>query len=83
MLTDLDEVRGEIARETEICIVGAGAAGLTIARRLLGKGHLIGKLGSDEKIYMQVPFIGDDEVDELAEAVIATWAGGRRSAIAY
>lgn len=43
------------------------------AERLLGKGHLIAKLGTDEKIYMQVPFIGDDEVEELAEAVIATW----------
>lgn len=44
------------------------------AERLLGKGHLIAKLGTDDKIYMQVPFIGDDEVEELAEAVIATWS---------
>lgn len=44
------------------------------AERLLGKGHLIAKLGTDEKIYLQVPFIGDDEVEELAEAVIATWS---------
>ena len=44
------------------------------AERLLGKGHLIAKLGTDEKIYMQVPYIGDDEVEELAEAIIATWA---------
>lgn len=43
------------------------------AERLLGKGHLIAKLGTDEKIYMQVPYIGDDEVEELAEAIIATW----------
>src|SRR5262249_22552037 len=32
------------------------------AERLLGKGHLIAKLDSDEKVYCQVPFIGDDEV---------------------
>lgn len=43
------------------------------AERLLGKGHLITKLGTDEKTYLQVPYIGDDEVDELAEAVISSW----------
>ncbi|MGB8843625.1 MAG: FtsK/SpoIIIE domain-containing protein [Aliidongia sp.] len=43
------------------------------AERLLGKGHLIAKLGTDEKIYLQVPYIGDDEVEELAEAIISTW----------
>ncbi|MFG1392321.1 FtsK/SpoIIIE domain-containing protein [Xanthobacter agilis] len=44
------------------------------ADRLLGKGHLIAKLGTDDKTYMQVPYIGDDEVEELADAVIATWS---------
>ncbi|CAO4157155.1 FtsK/SpoIIIE domain-containing protein [Methylorubrum extorquens] len=44
------------------------------AERLLGKGHLIAKLGTDDKIYLQVPFIGDDEVEELASAVIASWS---------
>lgn len=44
------------------------------AERLLGKGHLIAKLGTDERIYMQVPYIGDEEVDELAAAVIASWS---------
>lgn len=43
------------------------------AERLLGKGHLIAKLGTDDKIYLQVPYIGDDEVEELAEAIISTW----------
>jgi S-DNA-T family DNA segregation ATPase FtsK/SpoIIIE len=43
------------------------------AERLLGKGHLIAKLQSDEKVYLQVPYIGDEEVEELAAAVIATW----------
>ena len=45
------------------------------AERLLGKGHLIAKLGTDERTYMQVPYIGDEEVDELAAAVIDTWSG--------
>lgn len=46
------------------------------AERLLGKGHLIAKLDTDEKIYLQVPYIGDDEVEELAAAVIASWPRG-------
>jgi S-DNA-T family DNA segregation ATPase FtsK/SpoIIIE len=50
------------------------------ADRLLGKGHLIAKLDTDDKIYLQVPYIGDDEVEELAEAVIATWTEARREA---
>lgn len=50
------------------------------ADRLLGKGHLIAKLDTDEKIYLQVPFIGDDEVEELADAVIATWTEARQEA---
>ncbi|WP_354288333.1 FtsK/SpoIIIE domain-containing protein [Sphingomonas sp. UYEF23] len=56
------------------------ALGETGADRLLGKGHLIAKLDTDDKIYLQVPFIGDDEVEELADAVIATWAEARREA---
>jgi S-DNA-T family DNA segregation ATPase FtsK/SpoIIIE len=43
------------------------------AERLLGKGHLIAKLDSDEKVYCQVPFIGEDEVFRLAEAIGAGW----------
>ncbi len=44
------------------------------AERLLGKGHLIAKLDTDERIYLQVPFIDEDDVEELAKAVIETWA---------
>jgi len=55
--------------------IALGEAG---ADRLLGKGHLIAKLDTDDKIYLQVPFIGDDEVEELADAVIATWLEARR-----
>ncbi len=50
------------------------------AERLLGKGHLIAKLDTDDKVYLQVPFIGDEEVDDLAEAVIASWMEQRRQA---
>ena len=57
--------------------IALGEAG---ADRLLGKGHLIAKLDTDDKIYLQVPFIGDDEVEALAEAVIATWLEARREA---
>lgn len=44
------------------------------AERLLGKGHLIAKLDSDEKIYAQVPFIDEDEVEDLVDAIAAAWA---------
>ncbi|MBY0332886.1 MAG: hypothetical protein K2X49_19685 [Acetobacteraceae bacterium] len=43
------------------------------AERLLGKGHLIAKLDSDEKVYCQVPFIDEEEVFQLAEAIAAGW----------
>ncbi|MBN8815813.1 MAG: hypothetical protein J0J06_10230 [Sphingomonas sp.] len=46
------------------------------ADRLLGKGHLIAKLDSDEKIYAQVPFIDEDDVEELVDAIVATWKRG-------
>ncbi len=39
MLSDLADGAGDLVRDSEICIVGAGVAGLTIARRLLEKGH--------------------------------------------
>ncbi|GHD20794.1 hypothetical protein GCM10016234_33510 [Tianweitania populi] len=57
--------------------IALGEAG---ADRLLGKGHLIAKLDTDDKIYLQVPFIGDEEVEELADAVISTWLEARREA---
>lgn len=43
------------------------------AERLLGKGHIIAKLGSDEKIYGQVPFIGEDEIAVVADAIKRAW----------
>jgi S-DNA-T family DNA segregation ATPase FtsK/SpoIIIE len=50
------------------------------AERLLGKGHLIAKLDSDEKVYCQVPFIGEDEVFRLAEAIAAGWSNAAATA---
>jgi S-DNA-T family DNA segregation ATPase FtsK/SpoIIIE len=50
------------------------------ADRLLGKGHLIAKLDTDDKVYLQVPYIGDEEVEDLANAVIATWSGAMQRA---
>ena len=38
-MLDLDEIGGAITRRTEICVVGAGAAGITLTRRLLAAGH--------------------------------------------
>jgi DNA segregation ATPase FtsK/SpoIIIE, S-DNA-T family len=44
------------------------------AERLLGKGHIIAKLGnSDEKIFAQVPFINEDDVMDLAVAIREAW----------
>ena len=43
------------------------------AERLLGKGHMIAKLGSDEKIYGQVPYIRDDEIRTLAAIIAKIW----------
>lgn len=51
MLSDLAEARGELARESEICVIGAGAAGLTIARRLIAAGHSVVLLESGGRDY--------------------------------
>ena len=52
------------------------------AERLLGKGHLIAKLESDEKVYAQVPFLGEEDVFRLAEAIGAGWAKVQASELA-
>src|SRR5688500_15028554 len=51
VLTDLGQATGSVARETEICVIGAGAAGLTLARRLLAKGHSLILLESGGRDY--------------------------------
>ena len=44
------------------------------AESLQGKGHIIAKLGTNEKIYGQVPFIEQDEARSMASAIASAWA---------
>ena len=44
------------------------------AEKLLSKGHLIAKLGTDDKTYGQVPFISKHEIIGLAQAIARAWA---------
>ena len=44
------------------------------AESLQGKGHIIAKLGTNEKIYGQVPFIEQDEARSIASAIASSWA---------
>jgi choline dehydrogenase-like flavoprotein len=39
MLVDLEDVEGTVRRRTDICVIGAGAAGICLTRRLLDAGH--------------------------------------------
>jgi choline dehydrogenase-like flavoprotein len=41
LLIDLDDIDGTIELEGEVCVVGAGAAGISLTRRLLAKGHTV------------------------------------------
>ncbi|NSY68405.1 DNA translocase FtsK [Agrobacterium tumefaciens] len=44
------------------------------AEKLLGGGHLIAKIDSDEKFYAQVPFLDpEEETAKLGEAIILGW----------
>ena len=51
MITDLAEAAGALERDTEVCVIGAGAAGLTVARRLLAKGCSVVLLESGGRDY--------------------------------
>lgn len=42
--------------------------------KLLGKGHIIAKIDSDDKIYGQVPFLNSDEAATLAETIGRAWS---------
>jgi len=39
MFIDTNQLRGNLTREHDICIAGAGAAGSSLAREFLGTGH--------------------------------------------
>jgi choline dehydrogenase-like flavoprotein len=45
-LIDLDQAAGRIDLETDVCVVGAGAAGISLARRLLSSGVQVALLES-------------------------------------
>lgn len=47
------------------------------AERLLGGGHMVAKLDTDEKIYLQVPFVSEREVEILAAAIARSWSSVR------
>lgn len=51
MLSDLAEAADTIERDAEVCIIGAGAAGLTVARRLLQRGRSVVLLESGGRDY--------------------------------
>lgn len=51
MLSDLACAASDLDRDTEICVIGAGAAGLTVARRLLANGHEVVLLESGGRDY--------------------------------
>ena len=44
------------------------------AEDLQGKGHVIAKLGTNDKIYGQVPFIEQEEARTMANAIAEAWA---------
>ena len=39
LLIDLDQAGEDLSLEGEVCVIGAGAAGISLARRLLAAGH--------------------------------------------
>ena len=41
LLIDLQDIDGAIELEGEVCVIGAGAAGISLARRLLKRGHTV------------------------------------------
>lgn len=43
------------------------------AEKLLGKGHIVAKLGNDQKIFGQVPFISESEIGIVADAIRTAW----------
>ena len=48
------------------------------AEDLQGKGHVIAKLGTNDKIYGQVPFIEQEEARSIANAIAEAWTSKPR-----
>lgn len=81
MLMDLDLAEGAVERDAEVCIIGAGAAGLTVARRLLARGRSVILLESGGRDYeAEVADLNEgenvgEEYYELAHARLRFFGG--------
>mgnify|MGYP006286547751 CR=1 FL=1 len=63
MFTDLRSLSGTLELEADVCIVGAGIAGLTLARELLGSGLSVTMLESGGSF-------GDEQTNQLNEGEV-------------
>lgn len=88
MHLDLDQAGSDLRLQAEICIVGGGAAGITLARRMLRDGHAVTLLESGGLDYEAAtanlnagPNIGEDYYDledarlRLFGGTTAIWGG--------
>ena len=71
------QLRSNLGNRLVLRVDSAGTSDLSLgvkgggAERLLGKGHLAAILGGGtEPIYAQVPFVGEEELPRLVEAII-------------
>lgn len=88
MHLDLQQAGGELRLQADVCIVGGGAAGITLARQLLRNGHAVALLESGGLDYEPAtanlnagPNIGEDYYDledarlRLFGGTTAIWGG--------
>jgi choline dehydrogenase-like flavoprotein len=67
MLIDLESIPGEVANESDVCVVGGGIAGLLIAQRLAARGMTVHVLEA-----------GGLELEERSQALYDAEMGGER-----
>ena len=71
------QLRANLGNKLVLRLGDEGSSKIALGERgaecLLGKGHVIAKLDSDEKVYGQVPFIEQAEVDQLAAIIVQAW----------
>ncbi|HZG10182.1 MAG TPA: GMC family oxidoreductase [Allosphingosinicella sp.] len=70
LLIDLNQADGAIALESEVCVIGAGAAGITLTRRLLAAGRTVTLLESGGLDY-GAPVAALNVGDNVGEAYYA------------